>query len=45
VRANLSPNFSPESYAAKASRWERLWPELTVIASAPMMAASSAGDA
>jgi uncharacterized protein len=45
VRANLSPNFSPESYAAKASRWKRLWPELTVIASAPMMAASSAGDA
>jgi hypothetical protein len=31
VRPNPGPNFSAANYAAKASRWKRLWPELTVI--------------
>ncbi|MBW8902812.1 MAG: nucleotidyltransferase family protein [Bradyrhizobium sp.] len=31
VGANVTPNFSAESFAAKASRWKSLWPELTVI--------------
>jgi hypothetical protein len=32
VRPNPGPNFSAASYAAKAARWKRLWPELTVLA-------------
>ncbi len=34
VRPNPGPNFSAVNYAAKAERWKRLWPELTVIAAA-----------
>jgi hypothetical protein len=36
VRPNPSLNFSAENYAAKASRWKSLWPELTVIAAEPL---------
>jgi hypothetical protein len=32
VRPNPSPNFSAANYQAKARRWKRLWPELTVLA-------------
>jgi len=32
VRPNPGPNFSAAAYAAKAARWKRLWPELTVLA-------------
>jgi len=32
VRPNPGPNFSPVNYAAKAARWKKLWPELTVLA-------------
>ena len=32
VRPNPALNFSTANYAAKADRWKRLWPELTVIA-------------
>jgi hypothetical protein len=31
VRPNPGPNFSAASYAAKASRWRGLWPELTIL--------------
>ena len=31
VRPNPGPNFSSANYAAKAARWKRLWPEVTVI--------------
>jgi hypothetical protein len=31
VRPNPGANFSPANYAAKAARWKRLWPELTVL--------------
>ncbi len=31
VRPNPGPNFSAVNYAAKAKRWKRLWPELTVL--------------
>jgi hypothetical protein len=31
VRPNPGPNFSATNYAAKAARWKRLWPELTVL--------------
>jgi hypothetical protein len=31
VRPNPGPNFSAASYDAKAQRWKRLWPELTVL--------------
>jgi len=31
ARPNPGPNFSPASYAAKAARWKKLWPELTVL--------------
>jgi uncharacterized protein len=31
VRPNPGPNFSAESYAAKAARWKGFWPELTVL--------------
>ena len=31
VRPNPGPNFSAAAYAAKAGRWKRLWPELTVL--------------
>jgi len=31
VRPNPGPNFSAAAYAAKAERWKRLWPELTVL--------------
>jgi hypothetical protein len=31
VRPNPGPNFSPANYAAKAARWKRLWPEVTVM--------------
>jgi len=32
VRPNPGPNFSAANYTAKAQRWKRLWPELTVLA-------------
>jgi uncharacterized protein len=32
VRPNPGANFSAENYAAKAARWKKLWPELTVLA-------------
>ena len=32
VRPNPALNFSAANYAAKASRWKSLWPELTVMA-------------
>jgi len=35
VRPNPGPNFSAASYAAKAARWKRLWPELTVLPAEP----------
>ena len=31
VRPNPGPNFSATGYAAKAARWKRLWPELTIL--------------
>jgi hypothetical protein len=31
VRPNPGANFSPANYAAKAARWKRLWPEITVM--------------
>jgi len=31
VRPNPGPNFSAVNYEAKAGRWKRLWPELTVL--------------
>jgi hypothetical protein len=31
VRPNPGPNFSPVNYAAKATRWKALWPEVTVL--------------
>ena len=32
VRPNPGPNFSAANYAAKAARWKKLWPEITVLA-------------
>lgn len=32
VRPNPGANFSAANYAAKASRWKKLWPEITVLA-------------
>ena len=32
VRPNPGPNYSAVNYEAKAGRWKRLWPELTVLA-------------
>jgi len=32
VRPNPGPNFSATSYAVKAARWKKLWPEVTVLA-------------
>jgi uncharacterized protein len=31
VRPNPGPNFSAARYQAKAVRWKRLWPEITVL--------------
>jgi hypothetical protein len=31
VRPNPGPNFSAAAYAAKAKRWKKLWPEITVL--------------
>jgi hypothetical protein len=31
VRPNWGANFSAENYAAKAARWKKLWPEITVL--------------
>jgi uncharacterized protein len=31
VRPNPGPNFSAELFAAKATRWKLLWPEMTVL--------------
>jgi hypothetical protein len=31
VRPNPGPNFSAAGYEAKAKRWRKLWPELTVL--------------
>jgi hypothetical protein len=31
VRPNPEPNFSAANYEAKAARWKKLWPELTVL--------------
>jgi hypothetical protein len=31
ARPNPGSNFSPANYAAKAARWKRLWPEITVM--------------
>jgi len=41
VRPNVTPNFSASSYAAKASRWKSLWPELTVLAGNATVAVST----
>jgi hypothetical protein len=32
VRPNHGPNFSAANYLAKAERWKKLWPEITVLA-------------
>jgi len=32
VRPNPGPNFSAANYEAKARRWKKLWPEITVLA-------------
>ena len=32
VRPNHTPNFSAANYSAKAERWKKLWPEITVLA-------------
>jgi uncharacterized protein len=34
VRPNPGSNFSAANYEAKAARWKKLWPELTVLAAA-----------
>jgi uncharacterized protein len=34
VRPNPGANFSAANYAAKAARWKKLWPEITVLAAA-----------
>ena len=31
VRPNPGPNFSAAGYAAKAARWKKMWPEITVL--------------
>lgn len=31
IRPNLCPNFLPEVYVTKATRWKLLWPELTIM--------------
>jgi uncharacterized protein len=31
VRPNHGPNFSAVNYLAKAARWKKLWPEITVL--------------
>ena len=31
VRPNPGPNFWAANYVAKAARWKRLWPEITVL--------------
>jgi uncharacterized protein len=31
VRPNHGPNFSAANYEAKAGRWKKLWPEITVL--------------
>jgi uncharacterized protein len=31
VRPNPGPNFSAAGYEAKAARWKKLWPEITVL--------------
>ena len=31
VRPNRSANFSAANYTAKAARWKKLWPELTML--------------
>ena len=31
VLPNPGPNFSAANYAAKAARWKKLWPEITVL--------------
>ena len=31
VRPNPGPNFSATRYLAKAARWKKLWPEVTVL--------------
>jgi hypothetical protein len=31
VRPNHMPNFHPERYAEKASRWREVWPEITIL--------------
>ncbi len=35
VRPNPGPNFSSARYAAKAARWKRFWPEVTVLRADP----------
>jgi uncharacterized protein len=35
VRPNPGANFSAANYAAKAARWKRLWPEITVLPALP----------
>ena len=44
VRPNPGPNFSAANYAAKAARWKRLWPELTVLSADGASAFSSEAD-
>jgi hypothetical protein len=35
VRPNPGPNFSAAAYDAKARRWKKLWPEITVLPAEP----------
>jgi uncharacterized protein len=36
VRPNPGPNFSAAGYEAKAKRWKKLWPEITVLPADPL---------
>jgi hypothetical protein len=40
VRPNPGANFSAANYAAKARRWKKLWPELTVLAADGVLSAA-----
>ncbi len=35
TRPNVTPNYAPDKYTAKVSRWKEAWPELTVLPSVP----------
>lgn len=44
VRPNTTANFSASAYAAKATRWKTLWPELTVLPPPEAVIAQSEGS-